>query len=195
MNIELYKMKITINTDILKRYNLSLGEFLVMLIGYYDIDYQNCHNNIIKKLFAEKNLFKEMGVILSNNSKDLIAKILMESDDKAINSGINFESLAKTLQQIYPYGIKAGKTYEWRGKTEEIAQKLRTLVVKYDFQFTEHEAIDATKEYVSSFTTPYQYMHTLKNFLLYTTKDSQGHYAMESLFMTIIENNRSNDNE
>lgn len=187
-------MKITINTDILKRHNLSLGEFLVMLLGYYNIDIQNCHDNIIKKYVAEKNLFKELGVILSNNSKNLIAQILIESDDKIINSGIDFESLAKNLQMIYPDGIKSGKTYSWRGETAEIAQKLRTLIVKYDFEFTIQEAIEATKEYVSSFTSPYQYMHTLKNFLLYIKKN-QGHLEMESIFMSIIENNRQNETE
>lgn len=186
-------MKLTINTEVLKRHNLSLGEFLVMLLGYYDIDFQDSHNSIIKKSIADKNLFKELGIILSNNSKNLIAQILMESDDKVINSGIDFEDLAKQLMNIYPNGIKAGKTYSWRGTEEEIAQKLRTLIVKYDFTFTEQEAIDATKEYVFSFTAPYQYMHTLKNFLLYNTKDHQGHWEMESVFMTIIENNREND--
>lgn len=185
-------MKITINTNILKRYHLSLGEFLVMLLGYYDIEISNCHNSIIKKFLAEKNLFKEYGIILSNNSKDLIAKILIESDDKAVNSGIDFESLAKQLMDIYPDGIKPGKTYPWKSTVEKIAQKLRILVVKYNFEFTPDEAIKATKEYVESFNAPYQYMHTLQNFLLYVKKDSQSCYEMESVFMTIIEHNRDN---
>lgn len=183
-------MKLTINTDILKKYDLSLGEFLVLLLGHYGGSYTDSYDSLVTKGLISKNLFKEFTPVLSNNSKNLIAKILMESDDKAIHSGIDFESLALSLQLLYPEGVKAGKTYEWRGKTEEIAQKLRTLVVRYDFQFTEQEAIKATKEYVSSFTAPYQYMHTLKNFLLYTTKDSSGYYEMESIFMTIVENNR-----
>lgn len=182
-------MKITINTEILKRHNLSLGEFLVMLLGYYDIDIQNCQNNIIKKYLAEKNLFKDIGIILSNNSKDLVAQILMESDEKAINSGINFNDLAYQLQQLYPNGIKTGKTYSWRGTTKEIAQKLRTLVVKYDFMFTTEEAVNAVKEYISWFNKPYTNMHILKNFLLWTKDNS-----MESVFMSIIDNNRDKSN-
>lgn len=184
-------MKITINTEILKKHHLSLGEFLLMLIGYYNVDYQECYNSIIEKSIVEKNLFKELGIILSNNSKDLIAKILMESDEKAVNSSIDFDSLAEKLQQLYPQGIKAGKTYEWRGKTEDIAQKLRVLVVVHNFSFTEQEAIDAVKEYVSSFTPPFTCMHTLVNFILCNKKNSTGHYEMESLFMTIIENKRN----
>ena len=183
-------MKITINTDILRRHNLSLGEFLILLLGYYDIDYATCHDKVVDKSLAEKNLFKDIGVVLSDNSKNLIAKILMESDDKAINSGIDFDGLASKLMNLYPDGIKPGKTYSWRGTVDDIAQKLRILVVRYDFLFTEEETIAAVKEYINSFKAPYQYMHTLKNFLLYTSKDSQGHWEMESMFMTIIENRR-----
>jgi hypothetical protein len=178
-------MKITINTEVLKKHKLSLGEFLVMLIGYYDIDIHDCHNCIIKKYLAEKNLFKDSSIILSDNSKNLVARILMESDERAINSGIDFEKLATELQEIFPDGIKAGKTYSWRGTVEDIAQKLRVLVVIHGFKFTPEEAISATKEYVSSYEPPYQHMHTLKNFLLFQNKGE-----MESIFMTIIENNR-----
>lgn len=179
-------MKIIINTDVLKRYELSLGEFLLMLIGYYDIDIQDCHNCIIKKYLAEKNLFKDTGVVLSDNSKKLVSKILIESDERIVKSSIDFEDLARQLMELYPDGIKAGKTYPWRGDADEIAHKLKMLVVVYNFSFTVEEAINAVKEYVSSFQPPYQYMHTLRNFLLYATKDN-----VESMFMTIIENNRN----
>ena len=39
-------MKITIDTDVLHKENFSFGDFLVLLIGYYDISYQ-------KKLIRE----------------------------------------------------------------------------------------------------------------------------------------------
>lgn len=185
-------MKITINTDILKRYKLSLGEFLVLLMSHYKEDYISSYDSLISKGLAEKDLFKEFSPILSNNTKNLIARILIESDDKAVNCGLDIEGLAKKLQEIYPDGIKAGKTYKWRGELNEITFKLLILIVKYDFLFTEEEAIAATKEYVSSFKAPFQYMHTLRNFLLYTKKDTLGDPEIESVFMTIIDNNRSN---
>ena len=178
-------MKITINTDILKKHNLTLGEFLIMLLGYFDIDLQSVQDTIVNKSLADKNLFKEMGIILSNNSKDLIARILMESDDKAIKSGINFEQVAEKMMNCYPSGNKPGKSYSWRSTIEEIAQKLRTIVVKYDFLFTEEEAVNAVREYISSFTPPYKDMLLLRSFILRTSQDE-----IESLFMTIIENNR-----
>lgn len=182
-------MKLTINTNVLSKNNLTLGEFLLLLMGYYEVDYINTFDTLVEKGLIEQNLFKSMSAVLSNNSKNLVAKVLMESDDKAIESGIDFESLALALQLSYPHGIKPGTTYEWRGKTEEIAQKLRTLVVKYDFQFTEEEAIAAVKEYVGTYKD-YKYMQLLRNFILNTRKDSDGRLEIESMFMTIIENNR-----
>lgn len=183
-------MKITINTDVLKRYHLTLGEFLVLLLGSYDIDIAKCQESLIQKKMASKDLFRQNSIVLSNNDKNLLARILMQSDDKAIKSGLDFEDLAQKLQEIYPSGIKAGKTYSWRGEVDEIAQKLRTLIIKYDFNFTEEEAVEATKEYCSSFNPPYKNMHILKNFLLFTKKDKAGHWEINSMFMTLVENLR-----
>lgn len=183
-------MKITINTNVLNKYNLSIGHYIVLLASYFNCNYDNIISELESKGLVEKNLFSNFPPIISDNTKNLIAKILMESDDKVINCGFDIDNLAYKLQSLFPDGNKSGKTYSWKGKTDDIAQKLRTLIAKYNFSFTEEEAINATKEYVDSFKAPYQFMHTLKNFLLYTKKDLNGHYEMESMFMTIIENNR-----
>lgn len=186
-------MKLSINTEVLKRHNLSIGEFLLLLMGYYDIDYKMTFDNLVNKKLLETNLFKELSPVMSDNTKNMVATILMESDERAIKSKIDFLSLASKLQSIYPSGNKPGSTYLWRGNsTEEIAQKLRVLVVKHNFEFTEQEAIDATKEYVNSFKD-FKYMTLLKYFLLKTSKDEQGHMEIDSMFMTIIENNRNNE--
>jgi hypothetical protein len=184
-------MNITINTKILQKHHLSLGEFLLMLLGYFDIDIENSLNSVIEKSFAEKNVLKNMDIILSNNNKDLVAHILLESNEKVINSGIDFESLAIKLMNCYPKGNKPGTTYKWRSTTDIIAQKLRTLVAVEDFKFTPKEAIQATINYVSSFEPPYQSMLLLRAFLLTTKKSSvDGFSEIDSLFMTYIENNR-----
>lgn len=181
-------MRITIDTEILRKHNLSLGQFIILLTSYCSLDCQKIKEELIEKGFAERNLFQEFPPIISDNIKNLIAKILVESDEKLKNCPIkDFEALAVSLQNIYPDGIKPGKTYSWRGTVDVIAQKLRTLVATYNFSFTEEEAINATKEYVSSFKPPYTYMHTLRNFLLYNKAD------IESIFMTIIENNRAQE--
>ena len=186
-------MKLTINTDVLDKYNLTFKEFLVLLVGYYELGYDKEHDSLMERGLVEKNLFSQLPPILSDNTKNLVAKILLESDDKIVQSKLDFNRLAQVLMSYYPSGIKAGTSYKWQGETEEIAQKLRTLVAKYDFTFTEEEAIMAVKEYVGSFTAPYKYMHLLRNFILTTKKDSDGKLEIDSQFMSIIENNRNED--
>ena len=184
-------MNITINTKILQKHNISLGEFLLMLLGYFEIDLEDCYNTVIRKTLAEKNVMRNMGIILSNNNKDLVAQILLESNEKVINSGINFEELATELMNCYPQGNKPGTTHKWRSTIDLIAQKLRTLVAVHDFHFTPEEAIQATINYVSSFEPPYQNMLLLRSFLLTTKKSPiDGFGEIDSLFMTYIENNR-----
>ena len=182
-------MNITINTKILQKHDLSLGEFLLMLLGYFEIDLEDCYNTIIRKTLAEKNVMKNMGIILSNNNKDLVAQILLESNEKVINSGIDFEELATELMNCYPQGNKPGTTYPWRGTINVITHKLMTLVAVYDFTFTPEEAIQATKEYISSFKQPDSSMLLLRSFILSTKKTSDDK-DITSLFMTYIENNR-----
>ena len=130
-------MKITINTDVLKREHLSFGDFLVLLIGYYDLSYKEIQEKLIRDGTVQPNVFNKDAMVLSNNTKDLVAKILMESDNKILSCGLDFNTLAARLQEIYPSGNKSGTSYSWRDSNETIAQKLRTLVAKYGFFFTE----------------------------------------------------------
>ena len=90
------------------------------------------------------------------------------------------------MQDIFPQGCKSGTTYSWRDKTETVAQKLRALVVIHHFSFTKEEALKATKEYVDSFSEDKEKMQLLKYFILKTHNDK----SIDSMFMTIIENNR-----
>lgn len=182
-------MKITINTDHLSRYNLNLGEFLILLMGYFDFDYQQGYQRLVEDKVIEPNLFGTSLVVLSNEAKNLVASIIIGSSDKVEASGINLNDLAQKLQQLYPNGYKPGTTYDWRGRTEDIALKLGILIVVHNFHFTEQEAIDATKEYVASFNN-YEHMSLLRNFLFTSHSDEDGYNNIVSPFMTIIENNR-----
>ena len=188
-------MNISINTKVLARHNLSLGEFLIMLLGYFGIDYTDEYASLLNKDVISKNLFKEMGIVISDNTKKLITKILVESDDKLAKCGIDFPSLAVQLQLLYPEGNKPSTTYTWRGKTEDIILQLEILVSIYDFQFTEEEAIHAVQEYLASFDKLDKHTKLLKNFILKVDKDKGTVIDMESLFMTYIENFRDKASE
>ena len=77
----------------------------------------------------------------------------------------------------------------WRDSTAVIARKLKTLVVKYDYEFTEEQALKATKAYVESFNGDYTYMQLLKYFILKTMPDGE----IRSDFMSYIENEGHED--
>lgn len=185
-------MKISIDVEALYNRGLSLEEFLVILPEYFNVDYGSTIAKLTQKGIAEKNLYGTSPIVLSDNTRDLIAKCLIDSEDSIINNPIDFTSLAYKLQQLYPKGTKPGTTYSWRGNTDDIAFKLKVLVVKHHFTFTEKEAIAATKEYVSSYEHSDKYLQLLKYFILKTTKEGND-TDISSLFMTIIENNRKKD--
>lgn len=50
-------MKITIDTEVLKREHLTMGEFLVMLIGYYDVKYKDVLDKLIDKGIVKRSVF------------------------------------------------------------------------------------------------------------------------------------------
>ena len=183
-------MKITINTEVLRKLHLTMGDFLVMLIGYYDINYKETLDRLIRDGTLDKNVYNPYSMVLSNNTKNLVAGILLESNEKANSLGIDFEALAEKLQDIYPDGMKPSTSYYWRGDIKTVAMKLRALVAKHDFIFTEEEAIKATKEYVDSFKDkdPKQ-MSLLGSFILKTKRQPDGN-EVDSMFMSIIENSR-----
>ena len=145
-------MKFTVNTDVLQHEHLTMGDFLVLLMGYYNVNYRECLDKMKANKLVSTNVFNPNEIVLSNNTKDLITNILISSDDRIINSGIDYTVLAEKLQALYPKGNKSGTTYSWTDKTKLIAQKLCTLVVEYNFSFTEQEALKATEEYVKSFS-------------------------------------------
>lgn len=167
-----------------------MGEFLVLLMGYYNVKYKETLAKLIENGIVHPNVFEPYDMVLSNNTKNLVASILLESDEKPKVTGIDYEALARKLQEIYPAGNKPGKSYSWRGDTETITQKLRTIVARCGFYFTEEEAIAATKEYVNSFKEDdLTQMSLLENFILKIKRQPDGN-ELDSMLMTIIENNR-----
>ena len=187
-------MTITVADKILEQYNLSIEEFLILYICSKEYDIKELLNTVIDKGYASKDLFNPNRAVVSNNVKDIISSIIIDSDKAVLGKEEDYLRVAKRLQEIYPKGKKEGTTYAWRDCTAVIAKKLKTLVVKYDFKFTEDDAITATKKYVESFNGNYKYMQLLKYFLL--KNDVNG--DIKSEFMSLIENDDielNNDSE
>jgi hypothetical protein len=180
--------KVSINKDVLEKNNLSMDEFLVLLLTYNKANIQEVKQSLVEKGLADFSVFDDE-LVISSTTKDLITSITIDSDVKVLSKDKEFRELADKLKELFPKGKKAGTTYMWRDSTAVIARKLKTLVVKYDYQFTEEQAIKATKAYVESFNGDYTYMQLLKYFILKSLPDGE----IKSDFMSYIENEGQED--
>lgn len=178
-------MTITVADKILDKYNLSIEEFLILYICSKEYDIKELIDTIIAKGYADKNLYNPNTAIVSNNVKEIISSVIIDSDKAVIDKEEDYLRVAKKMQEIFPKGRKEGTTYAWRDCTAVIAKKLKTLVVKFDFKFTEEEALEATKKYVESFNGNYKFMQLLKYFIL---KNDATTGDIKSEFMSLIEN-------
>lgn len=180
--------KVSINKDVLEKNNLSMDEFLVLLLTYNKANIQEVKQSLVEKGLADFSVFDDE-LVISSTTKDLITSITIDSDVKVLSKDKEFRELADKLKELFPKGKKAGTTYMWRDSTAVIARKLKTLVVKYDYQFTEEQAIKATKAYVESFNGDYTYMQLLKYFILKSLPDGE----IKSDFMSYIDNEGQED--
>lgn len=181
-------MKLTIDQTILDKNGLTLEEFLVLFLGAKDVDIESVSQSLIAKGLADKDLFSNGKIVVSDKIKDLISTISIDSDKNVIDKDSEFTELATELREIYPAGRKDGTTYMWRGTTAEVAKKLKTLVVKYGYTINREDVLKATKEYVNSFNGNYRYMQLLKYFILKSVKDADGNVDIKSELMSLIEN-------
>lgn len=183
-------MNISVSEDVLKKYGLTLNEFLLLYICSRETDINNVANSLVEKGLADKSLKEEFIVVVSDNVKELIAAILVDSAKVVLNKNSDFMELADKMREIFPAGRKPDTTYYWRDSTQLIARKLSTLVTKFDISFTEEEALNATRRYVESFNGDYRFMQLLKYFILKTDKNTG---EIKSEFMSLLQNPEEQD--
>jgi len=178
-------MNISVSEDVLKKYELSLNEFLLLYLCSRETDINSVAKSLVQKGLADKSLKEEFIVVVSDNIKELIATILIDSAKAVLNKNSDFIDLANKMREIFPAGRKPDTTYYWRDSTQLIARKLSTLVTKFDISFTEEEALNATRRYVNSFNGDYRFMQLLKYFILKTDKNTG---EIKSEFMSLLQN-------
>ena len=178
-------MRYTIDDAILSKYNLTEEEFIALVVSFRDLDIQRGNDNLIAKGIADRNIYDKTKIVLSNNTKDMIGSIIVDSDKETINREEEFLDVAQNLRELYPKGKKPGTTYMWKDSNTIIAQKLKTLVVKFGYKFTKEQAIEATRRYIESFRGDYRYMQLLKYFILKTDRSTG---EIRSDFMSYIDN-------
>ena len=184
-------MKYTIDKEVLEKYNLSIEEFLVLLINHIDGDYTQAKESLIAKGIAHQNIIEPEKLVLSTNTKELVTSVLIDSDSKVIDKDGEYTVLAEKLKELYPKGKKPGTPYMWRDATGVIAKKLKAVCVQFDVQLSESKAVEATKAYINSFNGDYTYMQLLKYFIL---KKDPKTGELRSDFLSYLENEDTTEN-
>lgn len=163
-------MNISINEDVLNKYHLTLEEFLVLFLCSRECDIEATIKSLTLMGIVDKDLHNPFSAVVSDNTKDIVASIIIDSDSKVINKDEEFNALANKMRDLYPEGKKPGSTYYWRDSVPVISRKLKTLVAKFGVQLTEEKVLSATRRYIESFNGNYTYMQLLKYFILKTDK-------------------------
>lgn len=147
------------------------------------------------------------GLIFINSFKDGIPDDVSPTKESAeivegtyANMGISgkedddrFNNLADKLRELFPTGRKPGTQLQWRDSTKIIAQRLKIFVRKFDVKFTDEQAIEATRKYISGFNGNYQFMQVLKYFIMKAGKED-GTSVVNSQLLSYMENTDCTDN-
>ena len=190
-------MDFHINKEILAKSGISVDMAFYLASIYFDRPYTYDTFDVASKqgLITYNHLDRYNLPIqpkLTREGVELVESIFLNSEfkgDKGIDTD-RYDELADKLRELYPKGRKEGTSYLWRDSHAKIANKLRTLVKKYNFKFTDEQAINATKRYIESFNGNYNYMQLLKYFILKKDKDTG---EENSQLMSYIENEDCTD--
>lgn len=186
-------MKFILDTDILAKEDIGISGCLYLLAMYFKSPISNKTFEALNDrglTFVAEYFNDEPKIItLSQNGMELSEKILTEStiEEKTEKGEDRFKVLADKLRDLFPKGKKQGTNLQWKDSTVMIAARLKTLVKKYEVQFTDEQAIQATKDYISSFNGDYRFMQTLKYFIFKNTNNGGG-LEQNSQLLSFIDN-------
>lgn len=175
-------MKLTIDSKACENNGLTLEEFIILFLFTKKVDVNEIINSLVEKKIAGKDLFSDNSLVLGSKTKQLIEKIILESNDSVKNNTERIKNLAKTLQEMYIQGKKAGTQDYFKGSSAEIIQRLKRFFAEYG-EFTDEQIIEATKKYIASFNGDYKFAQLLKYFISKKVDGERG-----SRLLSYIEN-------
>ena len=186
-------MKYIIDTEILEREGIGLDEALYLLSVYKKkpIDF-----NTIQKARVENKILKFENprdpVNITPKGQSFIESILAKSKIHVSSDNLErYRTLADKMREVYPKGLKPGTNYQWRDSTAIIADRLMKLVAKHNIEFTDEEAVEATKRYIASFNGNYRYMQILKYFISKQKPVEGAPAEQNSQFLSFLQNEES----
>lgn len=186
-------MKYIIDTEILEREGIGLDEALYLLSVYKK---KPINFNTVQKAKVENKILKFENprdpVKITPKGQSFIESILAKSKIHVSSGNLErYRALADKMREVYPKGLKPGTNYQWRDSTAIIADRLMKLVAKYNIEFTDEEAVAATKRYIASFNGNYRYMQILKYFISKQKPVEGAPAEQNSQFLSFLQNEES----
>ena len=186
-------MKYIIDTEILEREGIGLDEALYLLSVYKK---KPINFNTVQKAKVENKILKFENprdpVKITPKGQSYIESILAKSKIHVSSDNLErYRDLADKMREVYPKGLKPGTNYQWRDSTAIIADRLMKLVAKYNIEFTDDEAVSATKRYIASFNGNYRYMQILKYFISKQKPVEGAPAEQNSQFLSFLQNEES----
>lgn len=174
--------------EILSQYNLTYDEFLFLLLQIRCQDFHSLTARLIAKNIGKPCRKDDEILVTSQKEHRLVDSILtnykrhtkMARQKVPINP--DYITLAGKMQELFPKGIRPGCSTTWRGNKLILARRLTNLATDYQVEFTEEQALDATRRYVEHFEGDYTYMECLEHFILRVRPD------FKSNFLSYLEN-------
>ena len=154
-------MDITIREEVCKKYNLTLGEVLAILLIK-----SGSVSEIIKSLenreAVVKSLYDEF--LVTQRWDDIVSNILLDSD-KLSQPSNRIGDLASKLMEVFPKEKKVGTCHYFRGNLKDNTLRLKKFFKLYGNKYSNEQIIEAANKYVQSFNGDYTYMRILKYFI------------------------------
>lgn len=165
-------MNMIINDEVCRDLKIPIEQCMYLLLLYQKKDDKSVESIVldtIRNNWVNCKDFKNGVPVdpkLTEEGIDIIERVLLNSEFKEGRKPLDrYDILADELRALYPPGKKPGTNYLWKDSRSIIAKRLKTLVKKYDFEFTNEEAVTATKKYIESFNGDFRYMQLLKYFI------------------------------
>lgn len=162
-------MKFCLDDEECRRLGITMSDALYLASVYfeYPFDSKSISKLMLKGLLVFKGLDENKfpkDVNITQEGINLIESVILNSEYRTPTED-RYDKLAEELQALYPKGRKPGTNCTWRDSKPIIAKRLKTLAKKYNVNFTNEEAIEATKRYIDYFKGDYTYMQVLKYFI------------------------------